>query len=302
MSRIEEAILKVKARAVSSAPVPPPPRVDASADAVAAPVRPVSTTESDAPAQPPPTAAPARSIRVDPALLREHGLLPPPAEERRIASEYRGVKRTLLANLNGRAGEPLPKANLMMVASALPGEGKTFTSVNLALSLALEKDYAVTLVDADVVKPNISRALGLADEIGLIDLLGDGSLTIRDVEIGTSVPGLTVIPAGRPRDTSAELISSARAAKIFASWERDPRRIFVLDSTPLLLTNESRLLAEFAGQVVLVVRADVTPKSAVQAALDQLPGGRFVGLVLNQYSRAADEYYGYGAAYGYGAR
>jgi Mrp family chromosome partitioning ATPase len=184
-----------------------------------------------------------------------------------------------------------------MLASALPGEGKTFTTINLALSLALEKEMEVLLVDADVAKPHVSRIFGIEDERGLIDLLVNHELHPNQLILRTSVPGLTMLPAGHPIDTATELLASARMGEIVQQLAApDGRRIVLFDSPPLLLTTESRALAASSGQVVLVVRAESTSRHAVQDAIDALPEGKPISLILNHTNTPASSgYYGYGS-------
>jgi len=243
---------------------------------------------------------PRKYIEVSRDALRAAELLPPTHQERQIADEYRQIKRPLIANAFGRGAERLAKGHLIMMASALPGEGKTFTSINLALSIALEKDVGVLLVDADVPKPHVSRMFGLQDEPGLIDALTDASISVDDLILGTSIPGLSVLPVGKVSETATELLASKRMEEIVAMLAaQDPNRIILFDSPPLLLTTEARALAHVVGQIVLVVRADETPRSAVLEAIDLVGEGTAISLVLNQSStQAASGYYGYGQRYG----
>jgi exopolysaccharide/PEP-CTERM locus tyrosine autokinase len=235
--------------------------------------------------------------------LRAAGLIPPENHERRLANEYRHIKRPLVASALGRGGDPLPKGRLIMVASALPGDGKTFTSMNLALSIALEKDVNVLLVDADVAKPHISTTFGVDKEPGLVDALADPQLDIESLILPTDLPGLSILPAGRTNESATELLASERMVQIVATLgHTDARRIVVFDSPPLLLTSESRVLADVVGQIVLVVRAGATSKAAVHDALALLGDDVPVGIVLNQaLVGSGDGYYGYNYGYGSGA-
>lgn len=226
---------------------------------------------------------PARVVRVDRDALRQVELLPPPSQERQLAGEYRHIKRQLIANALGRGVPKVPNGHRMMIASAMPGDGKTFTSINLALSLALEKDLSVVLVDADVAKAHLSRTFGVHNERGLLDVLRDEQLDVDSVILPTDVPGLSVLPAGKSTETAPELLASARMELVVSQINaRDPRRIVLFDSAPLLITAEAMALAGLAGQIIMVVRAGVTPQSAVLDAIDLLGEGKTIGLVLNQ--------------------
>lgn len=251
------------------------------------------------PAAPIAPASPGYVVHIDRAALREMELLPPLNLERLIASQYQHVKRPLVASALGKAGasaEVNSKGNVIMMTSALPGEGKTFTSINLALSMALEKDTHVLLIDSDVVKPRLSGIFGLEDRPGLLDLLVDGSLRPESVILPTDVKGLSIMPAGRPRDGSTELLASARMEQVVAELGAGRKRIVLFDTPPLLLTTEARAMVPVMGQVVLVIRAEVTSRSAVVDALDAIGEGTPISLILNQSSAAPSTgYYGYGS-------
>ena len=232
------------------------------------------------------------------SALREAGLLSPSYEGFKLAREYRHIKRPLIARAFGRGTVRLPKGYLIMVASAVSGEGKSFTAVNLALSLSLEKDLRVLLVDADVVRPQISRVLGLSDAPGLLDVLRDPSLDVERVIRSTNIATLSVLPAGKPSAEATELLASQRMEQVVAALgEHDSQRIVLFDSPPLLQTNESQALAQLVGQVVVVVQADSTPQPLLLEALEILKEHPGVSLVLNRSMRPASSpaYYGYGS-------
>jgi protein-tyrosine kinase len=246
-----------------------------------------------------PPARPSQVVRVDRDALRHSELLPPLSQERQLAGEYRQIKRPLIANALGRGVPKMVHGHRIMVASAMPGDGKTFTSINLSMSIALEKGLSVVLIDADVAKAHVSRTFGLQNNMGLLDLLRDETLDVESLIVPTDVPGLSLLPAGRGTDVATELLASARMETIAMQMTtHDPQRILMFDSSPLLVTSESVALSAHVGQIVLVVRAGVTPQSAVLDAIDLLGEGKSVGLVLNQ----ADEQIrgGYYYRYGYG--
>lgn len=260
------------------------------------------STPAPSPAQPR-ALAPVESTRIvqiDRAALRGLDLLAPQNMERQIQSQYQHIKRPLVASVLNRSPELGEASHVIMLASALPGEGKTFTSLNLALSLAAEKDIEVLLVDADVAKPHVSRILGVENEKGLLDLLVDTQLHADQVILRTDVPGLSVLPAGQRIETATELLASERMAEIVAQLAAaDGRRVVLFDSPPLLLATESRALVASAGQVVLVVRAEVTSQQAVKDAIEAIGEDKPISLILNQTSAPpSGGYYGYGS-YGY---
>jgi protein-tyrosine kinase len=235
-------------------------------------------------------------IRIDRQALRSAGLLPPDHQERQLSDQYRQIKRPLIAAASGRGVDKIANGQIIMMASAMPGEGKTFTSINLALSMSLEKDISVLLIDADVAKPHISRTFGVENEPGLLDVLHDDKLDIESLIIPTDVPNLSILPAGKASETATELLASNRMKEMVAQLARnDASRVALIDSSPLLLTSESHALSRAVGQVVLVVRAGQTPQQAVLNALDQIADGVSVGIILNQSTAAPlGQYYGYG--------
>ena len=246
--------------------------------------------------------AAGRCVALDAPALRASGLLPPESEKRLIANQFRHIKRRVIPGAFGKGDQAIPGGRLIMLTSSLPGEGKTFCAMNLALSLAREKDLEVLLVDADVAKPKLSRLLGVPEEPGLLNLLADDRLDIASLILRTDRESLSFLPAGRAQEDEApELLASARMTEISSRLLRgDPRRIVVFDTPPLLLTNEARVLAGAVGQVLLVVAAGVTPRPAVDESIQYIGEDRFVGLILNQSkANRPGSYYGYGD-YGYG--
>jgi protein-tyrosine kinase len=242
-----------------------------------------------------------RRIAIDFDLLRAQGELPEAGLERRFADYYREIKRPLIQTI--LTGEARADSRLVLVTSALPGEGKTFTALNLALSVARERDVSVLLVDADVPKGHLSRTFGLQGEPGLLDALADETLEIDSLVIGTDIRGLEILPAGRPTEGAAELIASARMAQITARLARHPRRLVLLDSPPLLASSEARALKQIPGQILIVTRAGRTPRQALLDAIALIDKTKLHGLVLNDaYAPDGDGYYtnygysGYGAA------
>ena len=244
----------------------------------------------------------AKRMVLDTIALRARGYLPEEGKDRQFSDHFRRIKRPLVDKaLSGTtaAGDP----RVIMVTSALPGDGKTFTSINLALSMALERDISVLLVDCDVAKRHVSDIVGLKEEAGLLDALVDESMDIESLVVQTNLRGLSVLPSGRRVEATAELLSSNRMRQIVASlFARNPRRILLLDSPPLLITNEGRTLVKNAGQVVLVVRAGYTARHAVQDAVGLFDKQQAGGIILNHVAvSGGDGYYGYGSYGSYGA-
>lgn len=236
--------------------------------------------------------------------LREKGMLVPDGYlSPEIRSEYRRIKRPLLHNAFGKSASLVDQGNLIMVTSAIPGEGKTYTAVNLALAIAQERDSTVLLVDGDVTKQGMSRMMGIEKcRPDFTDLLASDNMPISDALLKTDVPGLVTLPAGKPHEYITEMIASKRMANLMHEFAtRYSDRIVVFDGPPLLSTPEAQVLADLVGQIVLVVEAGKTPFTIVQEALEMLPDEKAVGLVLNKsesISNRGSYYYNYYAAYG----
>lgn len=220
---------------------------------------------------------------VDEKALQRAGLLPrEDSAGGRLADEVRRFKRPLLDNVRGKDVTPVEHAQRIVVTSAVPGEGKTFTAVNLALSLAREPDFEVLLVDGDIPKADITRVLGLEGRPGLMEILADEQRRPADAIVRTDVPNLLVMPAGERHPLTAELFGGRRMEYVLKGLGGHGRqRLLVFDSSPLLATPESQTLASHMGQVVMVVGAGHTRQHELASALEVLGDSKYVGLVLN---------------------
>lgn len=284
----------------------------ASADKVGEPDVTIARTVTEAPAQPVVGTTPhavregltLRSMRtgvhvdIDLPRLSANGYVTPQAPRSRLAEEFRVIKRPLLTNARGKPAAPVLNANRIMVTSSVAGEGKTYVSVNLAMSLAMELDTHVLLVDADASRPAVLERLGLPPSKGLLDLLVDPGLPFDSVILSTNVERLSILPAGTPQVQSTELLASdAMHRLVDRLTAHDPRLLVVFDTPPLLGASESRVLAAQMGQVILVVAADDTPQGTVAEALATVENCPVVLTLLNRASQSDHgHYYGsYGA-------
>lgn len=228
--------------------------------------------------------------------LRAAGMVAPERDKRLIADQFREIKRPLIAHAFGRRATQVPDGHLIMVSSAIAGEGKTFAVVNLALSMARERDYSVLLVDGDVVKPHISNVLGLSKDIGLLDILDNRSIHPESAVLPTNVDGLSILPAGKHFTNTTELLASERMDEVLSTLGSSVKnRIVLFDSAPLLQTSESKILGSVVGQIILVVRAESTEQNLVDDAIDSLDEDKAVSLILNQARSVKD-----GHVYAYG--
>jgi receptor protein-tyrosine kinase len=243
---------------------------------------------------------PGRVVQIDFALLRSRGFVTPDMPRSKIADEFRVIKRPILRNaLEANHDDARPR-NLIMVTSALPREGKTFTAINLALSVAAEVDNTVLLIDGDVAHPMFTEILGVPREPGLLDLLTREDLDVGQTLVKTNIEKLSILPAGANHPFATELLASEQMASLLRSLaSRYPDRIIIFDSPPLLATTEARVLATHAGQIVVVVAADTTTQHAVQQALATIESCDIVMMMLNKAHRTdVGSYYGYYGAEG----
>lgn len=238
---------------------------------------------------------------VDREKLREDGFIVPDTPAGALAEEFRIVKRQLLLGMNAGSSVEAAKRRTLLVCSAQPDEGKTFCAVNLALSLAGERDMEVLLVDADFPKPEVLSILGIeAQGAGFVDALADPSLDPERLVIQTDISGLSVLPSGRYENDVPELLGSDRTAKVLARLtEARPGRILIFDSPPALMASAAAALASHVGQLVLVVRADQTTEADLKEAASLLSGCGQISLLLNGAGFAATGRR-FGAYYGYG--
>src|SRR5215469_11742863 len=222
-----------------------------------------------------------RQATIDFERLRREGFALP-VDQTALAEELRLIKRPLLGAAFAQGGSGVENSNLIMVTSANPKEGKTFIATNLALSMASEHDVHVLLIDADVANPSIPSQLGFDAEGGLIDAVSDATIYLVDVMIRTNIDNLIVLPAGRPRPGASELLASARMTRFVNDIaKRYADRVIIFDSPPVLARSEAMVLAQHVGQVVFVVEAERTSRTAMNEALGMI-GTKLGGVVLNK--------------------
>ncbi|HRE16614.1 MAG TPA: XrtA-associated tyrosine autokinase [Rhodocyclaceae bacterium] len=298
-SLIEQAakrLAQLKKAGVELPETPAPQQVQA--EAPAAPPPRGSAQPSSASNEP---AATSRKVDLDLLAIAASGIVTPNAPRSAIADEYRIIKRPLISNALGKGAAPIAKGNLIMITSALPGEGKSFTSINLAMSMAAEMDTTVMLVDADVARPSILSTLGLPPARGLLDVLVNDSVDLSDVLLKTNIDKLTILPSGTRQERATELLASDAMARLLDDMaSRYADRIIIFDSPPLLLTTEARELARHMGQVVLVVKAEETLQADVRHALATIVDCPVKLMMLNQARSGKGVGYGYAYGYGYG--
>lgn len=241
----------------------------------------------------------APSVPIDLDRLREAGFIIPDGPPGTLVEEFRLVKRQLILNANGGKGDAIEHGRMILVCSAQPNEGKTFCAVNLALSLASERDTEVLLVDADVAKPEVLSTLGLEGGPGLMDALEDPTIDVENLIIRTSIAKLSVLPAGKAAHDDNELLASARTKVVLESLATsNPNRIIIFDSAPALAASPASVLALYVGQILMIVRADRTTEAELKDAVALVDGCANISLLLNAASfaggtRSFGSYYGH---------
>ena len=242
-----------------------------------------------------------RQIEINPEQLNGFGKADHKISKQ-LVEEFRVIKRPILKNAFDKQADYIEHRNLIMVTSALPGEGKTFTSINLAISIAEELDKTVLLIDCDATRSGVSRALNFDSGKGLSDLLTDNNLMMQDILIKTNMPNLSILSSGSMKINAHELLASEYMSKIVSELsDRYPDRIIIFDSPPLLVTSEARVLAGMMGQILIVVESEKTSQSAIEDAIEVLDSSKVMGFVLNKSERPLGSSYGYGYGFNYGS-
>jgi receptor protein-tyrosine kinase len=307
LSLVEKAAAKMAPPASPSAPravvaelLEPPPQVPSPAPAPLPDPSPAAAPPATPDSAASPARRPGRYLTLDLGKLQVAGFVTPTGSRTRIAEEFRVIKRPILLRAFATGDERIESGNLMMVTSAKPGEGKTFTAINLAMSMASERDIHVLLVDADVQRPSVFQVLGLPPQKGLLDVLSDSNLSPADVLTRTNIRNLTLMAAGTPSLATTELLASQKMISLMQDIAtRYQDRIVILDAPPVLASSEPSVLALHVGQIILVVEAGKTGRRAVEQTLTYIGGCPNISIVFNKADSGSgrDEFGGYG--YGY---
>jgi protein-tyrosine kinase len=235
----------------------------------------------------------SRPVEIDLQRLEDQGFLTPKSRNKRLAEELRVIKRRVLMNAVDLAQKRVDTSGVVLVTSAMPGEGKTFLAVNLAISIAMEIDRTALLIDADAAKAKLTRVLGLRSYGGLADVISGDEPDLHKVLLATNIGRLKILPAGTRHAEMAEYMDSRRTELLIKELAlRYPDRIVVVDSPPLLATVEACSLARMVEQVVVVVETERTKRSDLITALNLLEPSKTIGLVLNKTNeREETKYY-----------
>ena len=239
-----------------------------------------------------------RICNLDFKSLDKAGFLVPETTHLRLAEEYRVIKRPILKNAFNKGAVPVDKGNLVVVTSSLEGEGKTYTALNLAMSIGMELDCTILLVDADLIMRSLTKTLGLENETGLVDILHDKNRDLGDSILATNIDRLKILPAGRATKHPTELLASSRMSKITEELSRRyPDRIILFDAPPILAATETASIMHHMGQVIVVVESSRTPTDVIKSCVEHIEDDKVVGMVLNKsrFHGKTGYYGGYGS-------
>ena len=241
----------------------------------------------------------AETLRLNMNMLRKKGLVTPQSGRSRLVEDMRAVKRPIIkeAFLGEENGEEF--SNVVMISSCRSGEGKTFTAINLAMSIAMERDLYVLLVDLDIYRRGVCEVLDIPVKKGLVDMVLDPELDLAEVMHRTNVENLSILQAGTSHPHATELLASNRMTEIIQEIsKRYPDRIILVDTPPILASSEPSVVAAFAGQVILVVEEGQTSRQLIENALEEIPDAENVSFILNKHRRKPKDG-AYGANYNY---
>ncbi len=235
-----------------------------------------------------------KQFDLDFSSLASQGFFVPNETPTQLSLELRVLKRRLLrrvgflrnnaAAMDLRLRNNARERNLVMVTSTRPAEGKTFTAINLALSLAIEDQINVTLLDGDAPRPKIQSHLGLRESTGFTDLIVNEDVSFEDVAVRARQVPFTLLPEGGAVDRPGDLFGTVHAQKALNDLSmRHSGGLVIIDAPPVLATTEAIVLAPFVDEILFVVEADSTPEQAITTALEELLDvNPNISLVLNK--------------------
>lgn len=229
-----------------------------------------------------------KKSQVDPTLVT---LLKPQSFE---SEQFKMLRTNLLFPVSGKPPRTI------LVSSAVPGEGKSFVSANLAISIAQNIDEHVLLMDCDIRKPCLHQRFGFDDVPGLSEYLSQGK-PLSSLILKTYLNKLSLLPAGRPPHNPAELLSSEPMTELVSEVkERYTDRYIIIDSPPPKYTSETSALARHVDGIVIVVSAGKTPRGLVEELVASIGKEKILGVVMNRFDYRGSRYYGYGKFGKYG--
>lgn len=236
----------------------------------------------------------SRTVDLNYSYLKKLGILVPKNNNIMLSEQYRRIKRQILINAFDTGNKKVRNPNIVLITSAAPEEGKSFTSLNLSFSVTNEFNNTVLFIDADLPRHSSTNRLGLSGEEGLTDFLLDESKDISDVLLRTDIPNLSIITAGRKSDWTPEILASKRMSRFLDDLsQRYHDRLVIIDAPPLLQDSSASVLSRIVGQVILVVEAEKTPQHVVQEAVETIEDAQYIGLILNKSNQRDESKYNY---------
>jgi len=240
-------------------------------------------------------------VELDFDVLRQSNILTSDDLENSVTTEeFRIIKRSLLLKAFSKGDAAIKNGNIILVTSTQPDEGKTFCAVSLALSMAQERDLTVLLVDADVAKPDVLKTLGVKGDKGLMDVIENKDMDLRQCLLRTNIPNLSILPAGKKHKLTTELLASERMGEIIDEIARRYHdRVIVIDAPPVLASSAASVLALHVGQILYIVEAERTREEELSGAFKMIDKCKHINLLLNKARFTAGNkrfgsYYGYG--------
>lgn len=234
-----------------------------------------------------PTYTQSKVYEVDPLFLIDHHCIGISSESMEI--EFYKMLRTRIIQKTEPNGW-----NTIMITSALPGEGKTLTAINLALTFSREFNHTVLLVDCDLRQQQIHKMMGLPGERGLLDALVDNR-PLQEIIIWPGIEKLTVISGGKTITESSEILSSPKMKSLVNEIKsRYPDRYIFFDVPPILSAADAVAFSPLVDSILMVVQANKTSIQDVKKACDLIPREKFLGFVLNRHkipTKSYAEYY-----------
>jgi len=233
-----------------------------------------------------------RQVALNVSRLAQTGIVMPWTSSARVAEEFRIIKRNIMASWQPNTVQATQPPRVIMVTSARPREGKTFTSINLALAFAAEPKSVTVLIDADTVRSDTAHTLDVPAAPGLTDVL-TREVSLSDALIQTDLANLVVLPPGSYGPHIPELLAGdAPQLMVSEIIDRYPNHVIIMDTPPCLASTDPTALAAIATQIVFVVEATHTQKEEVEAALNLVSACANISLVLNQAPAGTSDHFG----------
>ncbi len=227
-----------------------------------------------------------KAISLDHSHIEKHRIVMPSGDPK-ILDCYNLLRTQVLQRTRDKGYRTI------MVTSAVAGEGKTVTAVNLAMSIARDVQHTVLLVDTDLRNPQIHHYLGCNATRGLSDYILD-DVPLAELLVNPGIGKMVVLPAGKSLPGSTEILGSPAIKNLVLEMKnRYPDRYVIFDSPPLLGLPDSLVFSSYIDGIILVVEAGSTPKDQIRKAIQLLEGKTILGLVMNKSPEAEQDYYYY---------